>query len=54
LNDIVTAGSCPKWLMLSGPTLREIFTIASSGTSEPLLDRTYSTTSVITWYSFEV
>jgi hypothetical protein len=40
LNETVIAGSCPKWLTVSGPTLRETFTSESSGTSAPPDERT--------------
>ena len=33
LNDTVTAGSCPKWLMERGPVWRRVRTSDSSGTS---------------------
>ena len=39
LNETVTAGSCPKWLIESGPVWRRIFTTASSGTSGPCDER---------------
>ena len=38
-KDSVTAGNCPKWLMVSGPVCRRVATTESSGTSEPPDDR---------------
>ena len=41
-NEIVTAGSCPAWATVSGPTPRSVATSESIGTSAPSADRTYS------------
>ena len=40
LNDAVTAGSCPKWFTVSGPTVRVKLATSSNGTSCPPDDRT--------------
>ncbi|MNC85343.1 hypothetical protein D3C83_09340 [compost metagenome] len=40
LNDTVTAGSCPRWLMVSGPTPWVSRATELSGTSAPLPERT--------------
>ena len=40
LKDRVTAGSCPKWFRVSGPTVSSSRATASSGTSRPLAERT--------------
>src|SRR5712691_7184911 len=53
LNEIVTAGSCPKWFTDNGPTVRATFATVSSGTSGPCEERTYSfdNASGERWYS---
>src|SRR5207248_10359033 len=62
LNDSVTEGDWPEWFTASGPTVGIIFATASSGTSSPEDERTYSidnaagffmysgSSSMITWY----
>ena len=42
LNDSVTDGSCPEWLTLSAPAVCVMRATALSGTSAPVLERTYS------------
>src|SRR2546422_4646420 len=63
LNEIVTAGSWPRWLTDSGPTVALRLATAFSGTSAPDDERTYSRDRAagsvwsfgrscrITWYS---
>src|ERR1700691_6388302 len=38
LNEIVVAGSCPKWVINSGPVRCSRFTIAESGTCPLVVD----------------
>ena len=40
LNEIVTAGNCPWWLIASGAVVVATWTIALSGTGDPLAART--------------
>src|SRR5712692_4718733 len=42
LNEIVTAGSWPRWATVRGPVLRARRATVSSGTRAPLEERTYS------------
>src|SRR5436305_6813560 len=42
LNESVTDGAWPEWFTASGPTVGIIFATASSGTSSPDEERTYS------------
>src|SRR5258706_213604 len=42
LNDNVTDGACPEWFTASGPTVGMSLATASSGTSSPEDERTYS------------
>jgi hypothetical protein len=39
-NEIVTAGSCPEWLIDNGPSVRVSFATVLSGTSCPVSERT--------------
>ena len=41
-NEIVTDGSCPEWLTVSGPTLDVRVASEASGTSGPLRERMYN------------
>jgi len=38
-NEIVTDGSCPEWLTVSGPTVEVMSASDASGTSGPVRDR---------------
>ena len=40
LKEMVTAGSWPRWLTVSGPTVRVSLATAFRGTSLPELERT--------------
>ncbi len=39
LKLMVTAGNCPRWLTVSGPTEGTSFETVSSGTSFPVFER---------------
>src|SRR5881227_3807619 len=41
-NEIVTAGSCPEWFTVSGPTVVVRVASDASGISVPVLERMYS------------
>src|SRR5256885_10165504 len=41
-NEMVTDGSCPEWLTVSGPTLDVIVASDASGTGVPFWERIYS------------
>src|SRR6266704_2487840 len=42
LNEMVTEGSCPEWLTVSGPTLEPSVARDASGTRLPVCDLMYS------------